>query len=184
MLIHRLLRLRQKAHTLVSRAMYAPYFSVGPKCIIDRGVSVKPYLAKNSRFKIILKGNNRIGAYSVFQGTGPIVMGEHTYCAEFCVLGCNESITIGENVMLAAMVSIRDTDHNFDDTFLPMNQQGYRATAVIIEDDVWIGHGATILSGVTVHRGAVIAAGAVVNKDVPAFAIVGGIPAKVISHRN
>ena len=54
---------------------------------------------------------------------------------------------------------------------------------ICIQDDVWIGYGATILSGVTIGRGAVVAAGAVVIKDVPAYAIVGGVPAKVIKFR-
>lgn len=54
---------------------------------------------------------------------------------------------------------------------------------IIVQDDVWIGYGATILSGVTVHQGAVIAAGAVVCEDVPAYSIVGGVPAKVIKYR-
>lgn len=54
---------------------------------------------------------------------------------------------------------------------------------VVIEDDVWIGYGATIMSGVHIAQGAVIAAGAVVTKDVPAYAIVGGVPAKVIKFR-
>lgn len=54
---------------------------------------------------------------------------------------------------------------------------------IFIEDDVWIGENAIILSGVTVHQGAIVAAGAVVNKDVPPYAIVGGVPAKVIKYR-
>ena len=54
---------------------------------------------------------------------------------------------------------------------------------IIVDDDVWIGYGATILSGVHIDQGAVIAAGAVVSKDVPPYAIVGGVPAKVIKYR-
>ena len=54
---------------------------------------------------------------------------------------------------------------------------------IVIDDDVWIGYGATIMSGVHVAQGAVIAAGAVVTKDVPAYAVVGGVPAKVIKNR-
>lgn len=54
---------------------------------------------------------------------------------------------------------------------------------IVVSDDVWIGYGATILSGVRIGQGAVVAAGAVVTKDVPPYAIVGGVPAKVISYR-
>ena len=55
---------------------------------------------------------------------------------------------------------------------------------IIIDDDVWIGYGATILSGVRIGQGAVVATGAVVTSDVPPYAIVGGVPAKVIKYRN
>ena len=54
---------------------------------------------------------------------------------------------------------------------------------IVLEDDVWLGFGCTIMSGVTIGRGAVVAAGAVVTKDVPPYAIVGGVPAKVIKYR-
>lgn len=54
---------------------------------------------------------------------------------------------------------------------------------IIVEDDVWIGKNAVILSDVTIHQGAVIATGAVVTKDVPAYAVAGGVPAKVIKYR-
>lgn len=61
--------------------------------------------------------------------------------------------------------------------------EGVSKGDIVVEDDVWIGHGATILSGVHIGQGAIIAAGAVVSRDVPAYAIVGGIPARVIKYR-
>ena len=61
--------------------------------------------------------------------------------------------------------------------------EGVSKGDIIVEDDVWIGYGATIMSGVNIGQGAVIAAGAVVTKDVPPYAIVGGVPAKVIKYR-
>ncbi|MBI5750778.1 MAG: acyltransferase [Hydrogenophilales bacterium] len=85
--------------------------------------------------------------------------------------------------MIAQAVTIRDTDHGFDDVSIPMKSQGINTRPVKIEDDVWIGHGAIILRGVTIGAGAVVAAGALVNKDVPPYAIVGGVPAKVIRMR-
>ena len=67
-----------------------------------------------------------------------------------------------------------------------MGCQRYEAVSkgdIVVEDDVWIGHGATILSGVRIGQGAVVAAGAVVTKDVPPYAIVGGVPANIIKYR-
>lgn len=67
-----------------------------------------------------------------------------------------------------------------------INKERYEAYGkgdIIIEDDVWIGFGATVMSGVRVSQGAVVAAGAVVTKDVPPYSIVGGVPAKVIKYR-
>ena len=65
-----------------------------------------------------------------------------------------------------------------------LRKQGFEpAEAVTIEDDVWIGDRVIILPGVSIHTGAVIAAGALVNKDVPAYAIVGGVPAKILKYR-
>lgn len=61
--------------------------------------------------------------------------------------------------------------------------EGISKGDIIVDDDVWIGYGATILSGVHIHQGAVIAAGAVVTKDVPPYAIVGGAPANIIKYR-
>ncbi len=61
--------------------------------------------------------------------------------------------------------------------------EGVAKGDIIVGDDVWIGYGATIMSGVHIGQGAVVAAGAVVTKDVPSYAIVGGVPAKVIKYR-
>ena len=85
--------------------------------------------------------------------------------------------------MIAQAVTIRDTDHNFQRTDISMIEQGITSSPVVIEDDVWIGHGVTITKGVTIGKGSIIAAGAVVTKDIPSYSIVGGIPAKVIKSR-
>lgn len=93
-------------------------------------------------------------------------------------------ITIGDYVMMAPDVSIFTTNHNTERTDIPMCQQGNAAEKpVVIGNDVWIGTRATIMGGVTVGDHSIIAAGAVVTKNVPEYAIVGGVPAKVIKYR-
>lgn len=74
--------------------------------------------------------------------------------------------------------------HNIERTDIPMGQQGMRVSEVVIGNDVWIGMRVIMMPGVKVGDGAVIGAGSVVTKDVPDFAIVGGVPAKVIRYRN
>jgi maltose O-acetyltransferase len=92
-------------------------------------------------------------------------------------------IIIGNNVMMAPNVGIIAANHRFDRTDIPMKLQGIEENCVIIEDDVWIGYGAYILSGVKVGKGSIIAAEVVVTRNVPDYSIVGGIPAKVIKVR-
>lgn len=93
-------------------------------------------------------------------------------------------ITIGDYVMMAPDVSIFTTNHNTERIDVPMCQQGNAAEKpVVIGNDVWIGTRATIMGGVTVGDHSIIAAGAVVTKNVPEYAIVGGVPAKVIKYR-
>lgn len=103
-------------------------------------------------------------------------VGYHTY------IFASEQITIGQDCLIAPFVYIVDSDHSIDRD-LPINQQPNLTAPVSIEDDVWIATGAKILRGVTVHTGAIIAAGAIVNQDVPPYTIVGGIPAKPIGER-
>ena len=120
----------------------------------------------------------------IIQGSGNLKLGKNGNLGSFCVIGVNENITIGKYVMVAESVSIRDTDHNFEDVSIPMRNQGVITDPIKIEDDVWIGHGAVITKGVTIGKGAIIGSNAVVTKDVPEYAIVGGVPARIIKYRN
>lgn len=92
-------------------------------------------------------------------------------------------VTIGKDVMTAARCAFIASNHNINRTDVPMNQQGGKDDPIIIGNNVWIGYGSSIMAGVHVGDGAVIGAGAVVTKDVPDNAIVGGVPAKVIKFR-
>lgn len=93
------------------------------------------------------------------------------------------TLTIGENVMIAANCAFIAYNHGSSRTDIPMNQQGAIEKPIVIDDDVWIGYGVTILPGVHIGKGSIIAAGAVCTKDIPEYVVAGGIPAKVIKHR-
>ncbi|MDR7119377.1 acyltransferase [Rheinheimera soli] len=96
-----------------------------------------------------------------------------------------EKVTLGNDVLIAPHVSILSRMHAFDRTDVPISQQGYsEELEVIISDDVWIGRNAVVLPGVTIGRGAIVGAGAVVTRSVPDFAIVAGVPAKIIRFRD
>jgi len=105
----------------------------------------------------------------------------------FCEINKNvfiQNAEIGDFVMIAADVAILGASHNFRDCRVPMIEQGSASgLKVIIEDDVWLGRRAIILAGLRLGRGSVVAAGAVVIRDVPPYEIHGGVPAKKIGTR-
>ncbi|WP_459186833.1 acyltransferase [Parabacteroides sp. APC149_11_2_Y6] len=93
-------------------------------------------------------------------------------------------LEIGNDVMMGPDVIIFTSNHETSRTDIPMRGQGSTVPQkVIIHDDVWIGARVIILPGVTVGKGAILAAGAIVSKDVPEYSIVGGVPAKVLKYR-
>lgn len=98
---------------------------------------------------------------------------------------CGGGVTVGSRVMIAHGSKIVSSGHRIpDDLDEPMRFSGPEQSPIVIEDDAWVGAGATVLPGVTVGRGAVIAAGAVVTKDVEPYTIVGGVPAKLLRKRD
>ncbi|MCS6825784.1 MAG: acyltransferase [Caldilinea sp.] len=109
-----------------------------------------------------------------------IHIGANSLIGEFNVLRGQGGITIGDRVYTAPMVQMLAVNHVFDDPTRPMVEQGITAEGIVIEDDVWIGAGAIITDGVRICKGAVVAAGAVVTQDVPAYTVVGGVPAKTL----
>lgn len=122
-----------------------------------------------------------------------VSVGNRTY-GELQVLAFNPEnrLKIGHFVSIGPEVTFSlSADHmlNHVSTFpyktkvINGEAEGISKGDITVGDDVWIGQGVTVLSGVTIGQGAVIAAGAVVNKDVPPYAIVGGVPAKVIRYR-
>ena len=107
-----------------------------------------------------------------------IIIGHDTVVGEGAVLDGREKLTIGNHVAIASDVMIYNSEHVIEhEDFIAKDEP------VMIEDYCFIGPRAIILPGIKVGRGAIVAAGAVVTKDVPPFAIVGGVPAKIIGER-
>ncbi len=116
--------------------------------------------------------------WAVFNQPENIMIGEGTIIGDHAFLDGREKVIIGNHVDIASSVMIWNGKHDYEsEDFKPV------FTPVIIEDYVFIGPRVIIQPGVTVGKGAIIAAGAVVTKDVPSFAIVGGVPAKPIGER-
>ena len=92
-------------------------------------------------------------------------------------------IQIGDNALIGPYVVINSGGHRYADPDNPIRDQGHVDKPIVIESDAWIGAHATILPGITIGKGAIIGAGAVVTKDVASFAVVGGVPARHIKWR-
>lgn len=104
-------------------------------------------------------------------------------------IGVNASVGeqthIGNDVMMGPDCLIYTTMHRFDRADVPMREQGYTPVRpVVIEDDCWIGARVVIMPGVTLGRGCVVGTGAVVTHDVPPYAVVGGVPARILKYRS
>lgn len=135
-----------------------------------------------------------VGKNSIIHPTTIIRYGQNMKIGDNCLInhnnllqagkGPNGRITIGNYVHTGVNVMFLAFNHGFYTTEIPTKEQDYIDAPIVVEDDVWIGGGSIILSGVTIGKGAIIAAGAVVNKDVPQYAIVGGVPARVIKYRD
>ena len=134
-----------------------PYrrFSLGRRSVVESYSCIN-----NAVGDVIIGDNTRIGLHNTIIGP----------------------VTIGSHVNLAQGITVTALNHNFTDPSKRIAQQGVSTKPVTIADDVWIGANAVVLPGVSIGRHCVVAAGAVVSKDVPDNSIVAGVPAKVIKH--
>jgi acetyltransferase-like isoleucine patch superfamily enzyme len=113
---------------------------------------------------------------------GEIEIGVRSYIGPYTCLS-GDFIKIGNHCLIASHSSLYANNHNFADSTRPIREQGNSYKGIVIEDDCWLGTGVRVLDGVTIGRGSVIGAGAVVSKNIPPYSIAVGVPAKVISKR-
>jgi acetyltransferase-like isoleucine patch superfamily enzyme len=114
---------------------------------------------------------------------GWIKLGSDCTVNSFSILYGNGGLDIGNGVRIAPHTVIASMNHIYEDPDIPIFKQGIQSEGIKIEDDVWIGAGAKVLDGVIIGKGSVVAAGAVVTKNIPAYSIAAGVPAKVIKKR-
>lgn len=168
--------IRQAHHLTVGRSFIAQdHCEIN--CLAQRGIVLGDKVTVGS-FAIIRPTN----LYGGEPGLG-LKMGDNSSIGPYSYIGCSGYIEIGNNVMISPRVSIYSENHNFEDIDVPMMDQGVTRSFVKVEDDCWIAANSIILAGVTIGRGAVVAAGSVVTKDVPPYSVVAGNPAKVIKSR-
>ena len=113
-----------------------------------------------------------------------IEIGPQTAVGAFNVIHGGGGVRIGSSCLLGPFVAIYSENHRFSDPAIPIRDQGEERAEVSIGDDVWIGAHAAVLAGVSIGDGAVVAAGAVVTRDVPEGAIMGGVPRRAIGKRS
>jgi acetyltransferase-like isoleucine patch superfamily enzyme len=161
--------------------------------LLTAGITVSPNtrLAASARLDTPYGGNIRIGKEcEILDGVliltygGEIVIGDRCSINPYTVIYGHGGVTIGNDVLIAGGCMIIPNNHSFSKLDLTIREQGCNARGITIEDDVWIGHGCTILDGVTISKGSVIGAGSVVNKDTKPYSISGGVPARFIKFRN
>ncbi len=143
-----------------------------------------------SRNGVNLGSHVSIGCFTRIECTGSLShLGEGFTCGDYCGLGTNAfygaagGITIGNNVIIGNYVTMHSENHNYSDTNIPIRLQGTNHKGIVIGNDCWIGAKVTILDGVHIGDGCVIAAGSVVTKSFPKNVVIAGIPAHIIKER-
>jgi maltose O-acetyltransferase len=128
-------------------------------------------------------GNVTIMGNCMIHSPHGIEIGHYTSITHHTIISGQGGLKIGKYVMIANNVNILTSLHGFQKRNIPMRFQAIVYGKVVIEDDVWIGTNVVVMPGVTIGKGAIVGANAVVTKDVKPYSIVVGIPAKLIKYR-
>jgi acetyltransferase-like isoleucine patch superfamily enzyme len=169
-----------------SKIKHKSHICVGKTLLIGDYVEINAL----SKRGVVIGNNVSIHRFSILECTGVIrnpgsgiSIGNHVGISQNCFIQARGQVEIGNNVIMGPGVKIFSENHIYADLDIPIKNQGEMRLDVLIEEDVWIGANAIILGGVNIGKGSVVAAGAVVNKNVLPYSVVGGIPAKCIKMR-
>ncbi len=119
---------------------------------------------------------------TINNGVGDVYIGDRTRIG----LGCTliGPVKVGNDVRIAQNVVLSGLNHKYEDDSVPISEQGVTTNNIIVEDETWIAANCVVLPGVTIGKHAVVSAGSIVRRNVPAYSVVSGNPAKVIKKRN
>ena len=160
------------------------HLQVGERTRIDDFVRLQCGSDRHPEETLVIGNDCSIRSHAqVYTMGGTVRIGDRCSINPFCVLYGTGGLRIGNMVRIAAHTVIVAAMHKFDRIDVPICEQGSEARGIEIGDDVWIGTGARILDNVRIGTGAVIAAGAVVVRDVEPYTVVGGVPARLIRRR-
>lgn len=155
---------------------------------VQRGVIVKNPNYIEIGCHVSIGNNTFLGPVIEYAGIcySPLIkIGDGTVIGKNCSIASINRVEIGKNVLFAGHVHITDHSHGYEDVTQPITPQKlYSKGPIIIEDDCWLGYSCEILSGVHIGKHCIVAARAVVTKDVPSYSIVAGNPAKIIKQFN
>ena len=132
--------------------------------------------------QFVTKCGKKIRVKSVADISPNIIIGDESELGTRCIIQSN--VVIGNNVIMGPDVKIYSKNHRHDSLDVPIQSQGDVSFETIIGNDVWIGANVIILPGKNIGNHSILAAGAIITKDVPDYAVVGGNPAKIIKYRN
>jgi len=135
--------------------------------------------------KMHISGNPRIHPTASIRCGESISLGKNSHINAFCCVWAspNSRIILGENLLMGPGCKLFSSNHSTENINIPMNVQPYVQKDIIVGNDVWLGANSVILAGTTIGDGTIVAAGAVVTKDLPPYVIAAGIPARPIKAR-
>lgn len=166
---------RRRVGLTVARLRY-PRAQLGDRCDLGPGVRLRI----GATASVVVGDRCVIDEGTVIECRGRLSVGERTVVGHHCTFAVAEEVSIGSDCLIAELVSIRDHDHAFEQTDIPVLDQGQRVAPVRIGRNVWLGAKVTVTRGVTIGDDTVVGANSVVTRDLPAGVVAVGAPARVV----
>lgn len=181
--------IRKVRNSLKPVTGFSPFFPHGILRILWKLMDLIPFNASiygrrwiGRRMFTHLGKNSKFRDHNIFADGRNIKIGDNFISGRYNYYG-GGPISIGNNVLMANFIIIETTVHDVEDLSKPIREQSAHQLTVEIDDDVWVCNRVTILPGVKIGRGSVLASGSVITKNVAPYSVVAGVPARIIKKR-